>query len=93
MMFVLSTFNIITDSILAKSVSPKDTGVILGLCASIPALLRSVGPPIGGILYQNYGVPSFGCIQFMACEQWSHQSNFQFLPSWAGFETMKGSVK
>uniref|UniRef100_A0A672R920 Organic cation transporter-like protein 2 n=1 Tax=Sinocyclocheilus grahami TaxID=75366 RepID=A0A672R920_SINGR len=52
MMFSLSVFNVITDSMLTKSVSPC-------LCS----LLRTVGPTIGGFLYETYGVPSFGYIQ------------------------------
>ncbi|TRZ02170.1 hypothetical protein DNTS_014782 [Danionella cerebrum] len=63
MMFSLSIFNIITDSMLTKSVSPSDTGTMLGLCASVQSLLRTVGPTIGGFLYEGYGVPSFGFIQ------------------------------
>ncbi|KAA0723484.1 Solute carrier family 22 member 18 [Triplophysa tibetana] len=64
MMFSLSIFNVITDSMLTKSVSPSDTGTMLGLCASVQSLLRTVGPTIGGFLYETYGVPSFGLIQF-----------------------------
>lgn len=64
MMFSLSVFNVITDSMLTKSVSPSDTGTMLGLCASVQSLLRTVGPTIGGFLYETYGVPSFGLIQF-----------------------------
>ncbi|XP_067295108.1 solute carrier family 22 member 18 [Pseudorasbora parva] len=63
MMFSLSVFNIITDAMLTKSVSPSDTGTMLGLCASVQSLLRTVGPTIGGYLYETYGVPSFGYIQ------------------------------
>ncbi|XP_026071328.1 solute carrier family 22 member 18-like [Carassius auratus] len=63
MMFSLSVFSVITDSMLTKSVSPSDTGTMLGLCASVQSLLRTVGPTIGGFLYETYGVPSFGYIQ------------------------------
>lgn len=63
MMFSLSVFNVITDSMLTKSVSPADTGTMLGLCASVQSLLRTVGPTFGGFLYETYGVPSFGYIQ------------------------------
>ncbi|KAM4602366.1 solute carrier family 22 member 18 [Polymixia lowei] len=65
MMFSLSVFNVITDSMLTKSVPSSDTGTMLGLCASVQSLLRTVGPTIGGFLYENYGVPSFGLIQFV----------------------------
>lgn len=39
-------------------------GTMLGLCASVQSLLRTVGPTIGGFLYETYGVASFGYIQF-----------------------------
>uniref|UniRef100_A0A3B3SXB9 Solute carrier family 22 member 18 n=1 Tax=Paramormyrops kingsleyae TaxID=1676925 RepID=A0A3B3SXB9_9TELE len=64
MMLSLSVFNVITDSILTKSVPSSDTGTMLGMCASVQSLLRTMGPTIGGFLYQTYGVASFGCIQF-----------------------------
>ncbi|KAJ8340052.1 hypothetical protein SKAU_G00346850 [Synaphobranchus kaupii] len=64
MTFSLSVFNIITDSMLTKSVPSSDTGTMLGLCASAMSLLRTIGPTIGGFLYENYGVPSFGFVQF-----------------------------
>ncbi|CAB1338904.1 unnamed protein product [Coregonus sp. 'balchen'] len=65
MMFALSVFNVITDSMLTKTVPSSDTGTMLGLCASVQSLLRTIGPTIGGFLYQNYGVASFGFIQFV----------------------------
>ncbi|KAK5935699.1 hypothetical protein CgunFtcFv8_021041 [Champsocephalus gunnari] len=65
MMFALSTFNVITDSMLTKSVPSSDTGTMLGLCASAQSLLRTVGPTVGGFLYVNYGVSSIGLIQFV----------------------------
>uniref|UniRef100_A0A8B9HT83 Organic cation transporter-like protein 2 n=1 Tax=Astyanax mexicanus TaxID=7994 RepID=A0A8B9HT83_ASTMX len=64
MMFSLSVFNVITDSMLTKSVPASDTGTMLGLCASVQSLLRTIGPTIGGFLYESYGVASFGYIQF-----------------------------
>uniref|UniRef100_A0A3Q2WIH6 Organic cation transporter-like protein 2 n=1 Tax=Haplochromis burtoni TaxID=8153 RepID=A0A3Q2WIH6_HAPBU len=64
MMFSLSVFNAITDSMLTKSVPSSDTGTMLGLCASVQSLLRTVGPTIGGFLYVNYGISSIGLIQF-----------------------------
>ncbi|KAL2088530.1 hypothetical protein ACEWY4_015429 [Coilia grayii] len=63
MMFSLSMFNVITDSILTKSVPPSDSGTMMGLCASVQSFMRTIGPTIGGVLYENYGVPSFGYIQ------------------------------
>ncbi|KAJ7994605.1 hypothetical protein DPEC_G00251200 [Dallia pectoralis] len=65
MMFALSVFNVITDSMLTKTVPASDTGTMLGLCASVQSLLRTIGPTIGGYLYQNYGVSSFGLTQFV----------------------------
>lgn len=33
---------------------------MLGICASIQPLTRTIGPTIGGYLYKHYGVPAFG---------------------------------
>lgn len=66
MMFSLSMFNVITDSILTNSVPSADTGTMLGLCASVQSLLRTIGPTIGGFLYVSYGIVSIGLIQFFA---------------------------
>ncbi|XP_037550528.1 solute carrier family 22 member 18 [Nematolebias whitei] len=63
MIFSLSVFNIITDSMLTKSVPSSDTGTMLGLCASVQSLIRTIGPTIGGFLYVNYGLPSIGLIK------------------------------
>ncbi|XP_044211896.1 solute carrier family 22 member 18 isoform X2 [Thunnus albacares] len=65
MVFSLSVFNVITDSMLTKSVPSSDTGTMLGLSASVQSLLRTVGPTIGGFLYVNYGISSIGLIQFV----------------------------
>ncbi|XP_008335192.1 solute carrier family 22 member 18 [Cynoglossus semilaevis] len=65
MMLSLSLFNVITDSILTKSVPSSDTGTMLGLCSSVQSLLRTVGPTIGGFLYVNYGYSSIGMTQFV----------------------------
>nr|XP_061811344.1 solute carrier family 22 member 18-like [Nerophis lumbriciformis] len=65
MMFSLSVFNVITDSLLTKSVPSSDTGTMLGLCAAVQSLLRTVGPTIGGVLYVNYGLFSIGFLQFI----------------------------
>uniref|UniRef100_A0A3P8RI79 Organic cation transporter-like protein 2 n=1 Tax=Amphiprion percula TaxID=161767 RepID=A0A3P8RI79_AMPPE len=66
MMFSLSMFTVITDSILTNSVPSTDTGTMLGLCASVQSLLRTVGPTLGGFLYVSYGIISIGLIQFFA---------------------------
>ncbi|XP_072320874.1 solute carrier family 22 member 18 [Eucyclogobius newberryi] len=63
MMFSLSVFNVITDSILTKSVPSSDTGTMLGLCAAVQSLLRTLGPTLGGVLYMNGGVTSIGLTQ------------------------------
>ncbi|XP_068922680.1 solute carrier family 22 member 18 isoform X2 [Petaurus breviceps papuanus] len=62
--FSLCMMNIITDSLLTKSVPPSDTGAMLGICASVQPLTRTIGPTIGGLLYKRYGVPAFGLLQF-----------------------------
>lgn len=60
MVFTLCISGVITDSILTKAVPPSETGAMLGICASIQPLTRTIGPTIGGYLYKHYGVPSFG---------------------------------
>ncbi|XP_073434645.1 solute carrier family 22 member 18 isoform X2 [Dendrobates tinctorius] len=60
MVFSLCVSGVITDSILTKAVPPSETGAMLGICASIQPLIRTIGPTIGGYLYKHYGVPSFG---------------------------------
>ncbi|XP_061593941.1 solute carrier family 22 member 18 [Cololabis saira] len=64
MIFSMSMFNIITDTMLTKSVPSSDTGTMLGLCSSVQSLVRTIGPTIGGFLYMNYGVSSIGLSQF-----------------------------
>lgn len=64
LMLSFSMLAVISDSMLTKSVPASDTGAMLGLCSSVQSLTRTVGPTIGGYLYHNYGVPSFGCLQF-----------------------------
>jgi len=39
------------------------TGTIIGLCASVNALMRTIAPTIGGLLFEMYNVPSFGLLQ------------------------------
>ncbi|KAM8894678.1 LOW QUALITY PROTEIN: solute carrier family 22 member 18 [Spinachia spinachia] len=65
MVFSLSVFNVITDSMLTQSVPSSDTGTMMGLCASVQSLLRTVGPTAGGFLYVNYGIASIGLLQFV----------------------------
>uniref|UniRef100_A0A1A8N2P4 Organic cation transporter-like protein 2 n=2 Tax=Nothobranchius pienaari TaxID=704102 RepID=A0A1A8N2P4_9TELE len=65
MIFSLSLLNVITDSMLTKSVPSSDTGTMLGLCASVQSLIRTIGPTIGGFLYVNYGLLSIGLIKFL----------------------------
>lgn len=64
LVFSLCTLNVVTDSILTKAVSASDTGTMLGLCASVQPLTRTVGPTLGGLLYRSFGVPVFGHVQF-----------------------------
>ncbi|XP_074522691.1 solute carrier family 22 member 18 [Halichoeres trimaculatus] len=65
MMFSLSVFGVITDSMLTKSVPSSDTGTMMGLCASVQSLLRTIAPTVGGFLYVNYGISSIGSIEFI----------------------------
>ncbi|NXS64048.1 S22AI protein, partial [Brachypteracias leptosomus] len=63
LVFAFSMLGTITDSILTKAVPSSDTGTMLGICASVQPLTRTVGPTIGGILYKQFGVSSFGYLQ------------------------------
>ncbi|NXA19543.1 S22AI protein, partial [Ibidorhyncha struthersii] len=65
LMFAYSTLGTITDSILTKAVPSSDTGTMLGICASVQPLTRTVGPTIGGVLYKQFGVSSFGYLQLI----------------------------
>ncbi|KFP13109.1 Solute carrier family 22 member 18, partial [Egretta garzetta] len=65
LVFAFSTLGTITDSILTKAVPSSDTGTMLGICASVQPLTRTVGPTIGGILYKKFGVSSFGYLQLI----------------------------
>ncbi|VTJ92341.1 Hypothetical predicted protein [Marmota monax] len=64
LVFSLCTLNVVTDSMLTKAVSASDTGTMLGLCASVQPLTRTLGPTLGGLLYRSFGVPIFGHVQF-----------------------------
>ncbi|OWK17510.1 SLC22A18, partial [Cervus elaphus hippelaphus] len=64
LVFSLCALNVVTDSILTKAVSASDTGAMLGLCASVQPLTRTLGPTLGGLLYRSFGVPVFGHVQF-----------------------------
>ncbi|XP_059705009.1 solute carrier family 22 member 18 [Haemorhous mexicanus] len=63
--FAFSMLATITDSILTKAVPSSDTGAMLGICASVQPLTRTVGPTIGGLLYKQFGVSSFGYLQLL----------------------------
>ncbi|NXX89575.1 S22AI protein, partial [Centropus bengalensis] len=65
LVFAFSTLGTITDSILTKAVPSSDTGTMLGICASVHPLTRTVGPTIGGVLYKQFGVSSFGYLQLI----------------------------
>ncbi|KAM8970020.1 solute carrier family 22 member 18 [Sarcophilus harrisii] len=64
LVFSLCTLNVVTDSMLTKAVPPSDTGAMLGICASVQPLTRTIGPTLGGLLYQRFGVAAFGSLQF-----------------------------
>ncbi|NXU45813.1 S22AI protein, partial [Drymodes brunneopygia] len=65
LVFAFSMLATITNSILTKAVPSSDTGAMLGICASVQSLTRTVGPTIGGVLYKQFGVSSFGYLQLM----------------------------
>ncbi|XP_064281320.1 solute carrier family 22 member 18 isoform X1 [Passer domesticus] len=65
LVFAFSMLATITDSILTKAVPSSDTGAMLGICASVQPFTRTVGPTIGGVLYKQFGVSSFGYLQLM----------------------------
>ncbi|XP_063800225.1 solute carrier family 22 member 18 [Pseudophryne corroboree] len=65
MVFTLCISGVITDSILTKAVPSADTGAMLGICASVQPLTRTLGPTIGGYLYKHYGIPSFGLLNII----------------------------
>ncbi|KAM6115467.1 solute carrier family 22 member 18 [Pterocles gutturalis] len=65
LIFAFSMLGTITDSILTKAVPSSDTGTMLGICASVQPLTRTVGPTIGGVLYKQFGVSSFGYLQLI----------------------------
>ncbi|KAM4778845.1 solute carrier family 22 member 18 isoform 2-T2 [Cyanocitta cristata] len=65
LVFAFSMLATITDSILTKAVPSSDTGAMLGICASVQPLTRTVGPTIGGVLYKQFGVSSFGYLQLI----------------------------
>ncbi|XP_003798414.2 solute carrier family 22 member 18 [Otolemur garnettii] len=63
LIFSLCALNVVTDSMLTKAVSASDTGTMLGLCASVQPLTRTLGPTLGGFLYRSFGVSIFGHVQ------------------------------
>ncbi|XP_068004405.1 solute carrier family 22 member 18 [Melanerpes formicivorus] len=65
LVFAFSMLATITDSILTKAVPSSDTGTMLGICGSVQPLTRTVGPTIGGVLYKEFGVSSFGYLQLV----------------------------
>ncbi|NXG56940.1 S22AI protein, partial [Hemiprocne comata] len=65
LVFAFSLLGTITDSILTKAVPSSDTGTMLGICASVQPLTQTVGPTIGGVLYKQFGVSSFGYLQLI----------------------------
>uniref|UniRef100_A0A8C6XI61 Solute carrier family 22 member 18 n=1 Tax=Naja naja TaxID=35670 RepID=A0A8C6XI61_NAJNA len=65
MVFSFSVVGVITDIILTKSVPVSDTGAMLGISASVTPLIRTFGPTMGGFLYRQFGVSSFGYLQLI----------------------------
>ncbi|XP_012589780.1 PREDICTED: solute carrier family 22 member 18 [Condylura cristata] len=64
LVFSLCALSVVTDSMLTKAVSAADTGTMLGLCATVQPLTRTLGPTLGGLLYRSFGVSVFGHVQF-----------------------------
>ncbi|XP_037373260.1 solute carrier family 22 member 18 isoform X1 [Talpa occidentalis] len=64
LVFSLCALHVVTDSMLTKAVSAADTGTMLGLCAAVQPLTRTLGPTLGGLLYRRFGVSIFGHVQF-----------------------------
>uniref|UniRef100_A0A4W3I6A4 Organic cation transporter-like protein 2 n=1 Tax=Callorhinchus milii TaxID=7868 RepID=A0A4W3I6A4_CALMI len=60
----IAIFSLTTNSILTKLAPAADTGAMLGLSMSVYSLIRSISPTIGGFLFDAYGFPSFGYLQF-----------------------------
>lgn len=46
------------------SAPPSLAGTMLGLCAAVQPLTRTLGPTLGGLLYRTWGVPVFGYVKF-----------------------------
>ncbi|XP_060014201.1 solute carrier family 22 member 18 isoform X2 [Lagenorhynchus albirostris] len=63
LVFSLCALNVATDSMLTSAVSASDTGTMLGLCASVQPLARTLGPTLGGLLHHRFAVPVFGHVQ------------------------------
>ncbi|RUS87736.1 hypothetical protein EGW08_004482, partial [Elysia chlorotica] len=58
--------NVVTTSALTHTVSPTDTGAMLGLSMAVNSLIRSVSPTIGGYMLTRFGFESFGYLGFIA---------------------------
>ncbi|XP_053837428.1 solute carrier family 22 member 18 [Vidua macroura] len=65
MVFAFNMLATITDSMLTKAVPSSNTGAMLGICASVKPLTQTVGPTVGGVLYKQFGVSSFGYLQLI----------------------------
>ncbi|KAL9963026.1 hypothetical protein ACROYT_G032187 [Oculina patagonica] len=57
-----SIMGTITTSMATKAVSAHDTGLVLGLCTTSEALMRTIAPGIGTFMFLNYGWQSFGTL-------------------------------
>jgi len=45
-----------------KAVNTHDTGLLLGLNATMEAFIMTITPGIGTFMFLNYGWPSFGSL-------------------------------
>jgi len=52
----------ITTSMATKAVNTHDSGLLLGLNATIDAFIMTIAPGIGTFMFLTYGWPSFGTL-------------------------------
>ena len=59
-----TVLHIVLTTAITKVVPIEDTGSALGLSSAISALVRSVAPTVGGLIFVNIGWPFFGFIGY-----------------------------
>eukprot|EP00794_Sanderia_malayensis_P011987 gene11987-13225_t len=58
-------FQVVVTSCITKMVSCQETGAALGLSMATHALIRSISPTIGGLLFSHFGFAIFGIVGFV----------------------------